>query len=314
MTKASSCRVAILVPCYNEAITIGTVITGFRSSLPDAEIYVYDNNSSDGTSSIAEQAGAIVRREHLQGKGNVVRRMFADVDADVYVMVDGDATYDPWAATKGVSLIRAGFDMVNIARESSAYLAYRPGHRFGNWLLTSLVGWSFGTKVKDMLSGYKVFSRRFVKSFPAISSGFEIETELIIHALEMGVSIKEFGSTYAERPEGSTSKLSTFKDGWRILRMIGIFIKNEKPLPFFCSLAALLALTSLLLGAPVIYEYIQTGLVPRLPTAILSASIMLLAVLAVVAGLILDVVTLSRREMKRLVYLNTQASHLYGKE
>lgn len=299
--------VAVLVPCFNEVGTITKVISDFKKELPSANIYVYDNNSTDGTSEKAIEAGAIVRREPLQGKGNVVRRMFADIDADVYLMVDGDATYDASTAKKLVKTVLSGHDLVNVARDSVAQEAYRKGHRFGNWFLTSLVSFFFGCQTTDMLTGYKGFSRRFVKSFPAISSGFEIETELMIHALEMRVSIMELRASYFERPEGSTSKLSTFKDGWRIVRLIASFVKNEKPLPFFSSGAFFLVILSLLCAYPVFATYIDTGLVPRLPTAILSALLMITAILCFFTGFVLDVVTLNRKETKRLFYLQNSA-------
>lgn len=295
-------RVAVLVPCRNEGKTVARVVDGFCSAIPGAVIYVYDNNSSDQTAEAARRAGAVVRAERAQGKGNVVRRMFADVDADVYVLVDGDATYDPTAAPEAIERVFNGCDMINIAREAAG--ADRRGHGFGNWFLTSLVGWIFGTQTSDMLSGYKVFSRRFVKTFPALSSGFEIETELMVHSLELRVSIEEIQAPYGRRPEGSSSKLRTVRDGVRILRVIGYLVKNERPLAFFSTIAALLAAISSMLGVPVVLEFFDTGLVPRLPTAVLSASLMILAVLSFFAGLILDNVTVSRREAKRLAYLN----------
>ncbi|MBN8242194.1 glycosyltransferase [Nitratireductor aquimarinus] len=296
-------KVAVLVPCYNEATTIAQVVRDFGRALPAADIYVYDNNSKDGTAEIAKEAGAIVRTEKRQGKGNVVRRMFADIEADVYLMVDGDATYDAASAHKAVDAVSDGHDMVNVARKDTAEAAYRRGHRFGNALLTGLVSFFFGRQTTDMLSGYKAFSRRFVKSFPAISPGFEIETELMVHALELRVPIFEFSAPYAERPEGSESKLSTYKDGAKILAMIASFIKNEKPLAFFSAFSAGTAAIALALGVPVIFEFLQTGLVPRLPTALLAASIGLISVLLLFTGMILDTVTLSRREAKRLAYL-----------
>jgi glycosyltransferase involved in cell wall biosynthesis len=296
-------KVAVLVPCYNEASTIAQVVRDFGRALPAADIYVYDNNSNDGTAETARDAGAIVRTERRQGKGNVVRRMFADIEADVYLMVDGDATYDAASAQRAVDAVLVGHDMVNVARKDSAEAAYRRGHRFGNALLTGLVSFFFGRQTTDMLSGYKAFSRRFVKSFPAISPGFEIETELVVHALELRVPIFEFSAPYAERPKGSESKLSTFKDGAKILAMIGSFIKNEKPLAFFPAFSAGTAAIALALGVPVIFEFLQTGLVPRLPTALLAASIGLISILLLFTGMILDTVTLSRREAKRLAYL-----------
>lgn len=300
--------IAVLVPCLNEAVTIGNVVRSFREALPGADIYVYDNNSTDDTARIASEAGAIVRAERLPGKGNVVRRMFSDIDADIYVLVDGDDTYEAAAAPKLVqSLCGDQLDMVTACRVSDITEAYRPGHRFGNWMLTSLVANIFGKGTKDMLSGYRVMSRRFVKSFPALSRGFEIETELTVHALELRLPVQDIDTAYNERPEGSESKLSTFKDGWRILRLIVSLIKEERPRQFFASVSLILAIVALVLGFPVLTEFWQTGLVPRLPTAVLAASIVVIAVICFLAGLILDTVTLGRREMKRLTYLSLPA-------
>ncbi|WP_424811882.1 glycosyltransferase family 2 protein [Roseococcus sp. YIM B11640] len=297
-------RVAVLVPCYNEAATVARVVRDFRAALPSAEIWVFDNNSTDGTADLARAAGAFVRREERKGKGNVVRRMFADVEADLYVMVDGDATYDATAAPRLISMaLEGGYDMVNVARLETGEKAYRPGHRFGNRLLTGLVGRVFGTRTTDMLSGYKLFTRRFVKTFPAVSTGFEIEAELMIHALELGIPIAEISAPYGERPADSASKLQTWRDGFLILRLIGALIRRERPLEFFSLAGAALALVSLILGLPVILEFRETGLVPRLPTAVLSAAIMLAAFLSFAVGLMLEAVAYSRREMKRLAYL-----------
>ncbi|MBS7811616.1 glycosyltransferase family 2 protein [Roseococcus pinisoli] len=297
-------RIAVLVPCYNEAATVAQVVQDFRAALPDAEIHVFDNNSTDGTGEIARAAGALVHREERKGKGNVVRRMFADVEADLYIMVDGDATYDAAAAPRLIATaMDGGYDMVNVARVETAEKAYRPGHRFGNRLLTGLVGWVFGTRTTDMLSGYKIFSRRFVKSFPAVSAGFEIETEIMIHALELGIPIGEISAPYGERPEDSASKLQTWRDGFRILRMIGQLVRRERPLEFFGIAALVLVAFSLLLGLPVVLDFWETGLVPRLPTAVLSAAVMLSALLSFAVGLVLEAVTHSRRELKRLAYL-----------
>jgi glycosyltransferase involved in cell wall biosynthesis len=272
--------------------------------LPDADIYVYDNNSKDRTAAVAAEAGAIVRREPLQGKGNVVRRMFADIDADAYVMVDGDDTYHADSAAELIAkLFAEQVDMVNAARKTEIEAAYRPGHRFGNWLLTWLVSTIFGHRTQDMLSGYRVFSRRFVKSFPALSAGFEIETELTVHALEVRMPLAEVPTPYKDRPEGSVSKLSTFRDGFRILWLIGKLVKEERPVQFFGIGAIVLALISVLVAWPVFVTYFETGLVPRLPTAVLATGLMLLAFLALVCGLILDTVTRARREIKRLAYL-----------
>ncbi len=302
-------RVAVLIPCYNEEAAIEQVVRDFRTALPKADVYVYDNNSSDNTVAVAEQAGAIVRSEPLQGKGNVVRRMFADIDADVYVMTDGDGTYDAAAAPLLVNkLLDESLDVVNGKRVHEDTGAYRPGHQFGNVLLTSLVAGIFGKRFEDMLSGYKVFSRRFVKSFPSLSSGFEIETELTVHALELRMPVAEVETRYGARPEGSESKLSTFADGFRILRTIGIFIKEERPLKFFATLFALFFFSSIALSIPLIFTYLETGLVPRLPTAVLVTGLMLLGFLSLACGLILDTVTRGRKELKRMQYLNVRHS------
>jgi hypothetical protein len=301
-------EIAVLIPCYNEEIAVPRVVRDFRQALPGAKIYVYDNASTDQTAEVAARAGAIVGHEPFPGKGNVMRRMFSDIEADIYVLVDGDDTYDAEAAPKLVrALLDKQLDMVNGARVTSIKEAYRFGHRFGNRLLTGLVQWIFGKQFDDMLSGYRVFSRRFVKSFPAISSGFEIETELTVHALELRMKTIEVPIRYKDRPEGSTSKLNTIRDGLRILKMIGVLVKEERPLMFFgCSFVAL-ALLSIGLATPVVLEFLRTGLVPRFPTAILAAAIMLLAFLSMVCGLVLDTVTHSRRELKRLHYLEIPA-------
>jgi glycosyltransferase involved in cell wall biosynthesis len=301
-------RVAVLIPCYNEEITVAGVVNGFRASLPDATIYVYDNNSRDGTVACAEAAGAIVRREPRQGKGNVVRRMFADIEADIYVLADGDGTYDASAADRLVARLRdENLDMLVAAREAEAKDAYRPGHRTGNRLITGAITWLFGRAFGDILSGYRVFSRRFVKSFPALSSGFETETELTIHALQLGMPVGEVMLPYAERPEGSVSKLSTWGDGLRILRLVIVLLKDERPLLFFGAIGASFAVLSLALGLPVVAEFFRTGLVPRFPTAILSLGLMLIGVFCLFSGLILDSVARGRREMKRLAYLGYPA-------
>lgn len=297
--------IAVLVPCYNEATAIGDVIHSFQQALPNATIYVYDNNSDDDTIEVAMLAGAVVRSEKRQGKGNVVRRMFADIEADIYVMVDGDDTYDAAAAPLLIEkMISENLDMVNGKRVSNAELAYRPGHKFGNKLLTSLVKMFFGSGIDDMLSGYKVFSRRFTKSFPSLSSGFEIETELTVHALELRMPIAEVDTVYGSRPEGSESKLSTFADGFRILRTIAILIKGERPLQFFSAIFGMLLIAALILSIPLITTYLETGLVPRLPTAVLITGMTLLSFLSLACGLILDTVTRGRQELKRLQYLN----------
>ena len=296
--------IAVLVPCYNEAATIGKVVEDFRAALPDATIYVYDNNSSDDTKGVASAAGAVVRTETRQGKGHVVRRMFADIEADVYVLVDGDDTYDAPAAPKLVDrLVDDGLDMVTGTRAASSDAAYRTGHRFGNRLLTGLVAFSFGSEVSDMLSGYRVLSRRFVKSFPLLSGGFEIETEMTVHALELGMPQAEVTTDYKERPEGSESKLNTYGDGLKILVTIVRMLKEERPLAFFGSMFALLAAAAIILAIPIVITFINTGEVPRFPTAILATGMMLLAFLSLACGLILATVTRGRQELKRLRYL-----------
>jgi glycosyltransferase involved in cell wall biosynthesis len=296
--------VAVLVPCYNEEAAIGRVVADFKAALPGATVYVYDNNSRDRTAAVAAAAGAVVRREPLQGKGNVVRRMFADVEADAYVLVDGDDTYHAASAPALVAkLFAEQLDMVNGARATEIAAAYRRGHRFGNVLLTRLVTAIFGHRTEDMLSGYRVFSRRFVKSFPSLAAGFEIETELTVHALELRMPLAEVATPYKDRPAGSVSKLSTFRDGFRILWLIGKLVKEERPVQFFGIGALALAAAAVILAWPVVTTYLATGLVPRLPTAVLATGLMLLAFLSLVCGLILDTVTRGRRELKRLAYL-----------
>lgn len=296
--------IAVLLPCYNEELTVEQCVRGFRESLPNATVYVYDNASTDRTAEVAEAAGAIVRKEPLPGKGNVVRRMFSDIEADIYVMADGDGTYDARCAPSLIEHLLANrLDMIVGSRAANGAHAYRPGHAFGNRMLTGVVGFIFGNRFSDMLSGYRVFSRRFVKTFPSLSSGFEIETELTVHALELRLPVQEMRTPFGERPEGSSSKLSTIGDGLRILRLIVNLFKVEKPFAFFGLLAALLTLVSIVIGIPVIAEYVETGLVPRFPTAILASALMILAALSFVCGLILDTVTRGRRELKRLHYL-----------
>jgi glycosyltransferase involved in cell wall biosynthesis len=298
-------RIAVLIPCFNEAATVAAVISGFRTHLPSAAIVVGDNNSDDGTAAVARQAGAGVLREVRRGKGNMVRRMFADVEADLYVMVDGDATYDPSIAPRMIQiLVEERCDLVNVARKPTGSGAFRRGHRLGNWLLTRLVGIIFGTATSDMLSGYKAFSRRFVKTFPAWSSGFEIETEIMIHALEQRMPACEIEAPYRERPHGSVSKLRTLRDGFRILRLVDHLVRNEHPLAFFATLAAVLVIASLGLGLPVVTHFLATGLVPRLPTAVLAASLFLCAVMSFLGGILLDALARARRESKRLLYLS----------
>lgn len=300
-------RVAVLIPCYNEEHAIATVVADFAAALPAATIYVYDNNSMDATRERAAAAGAIVRSEPLQGKGNVVRRMFADIEAEVYVLVDGDGTYDASSAAEMVDcLLHNSLDMVNGARKPTTVGAFRPGHLFGNRLLTGTVAMIFGNRLSDMLSGYRIMSRRFVKSFPALATGFETETELTVHALELRLPLAEIQTSYRDRAAGSQSKLRTFRDGFRILRTIVFLVKEERPLQFFSGVAALLFVGALIMGWPLLTEFLQTGLVPRLPTAVLATGSMILAFVSFVAGLILDTVTLGRREMKRLHYLGLQ--------
>lgn len=301
----SAISVAVLLPCYNEEAAIGATVAAFRRCLPHARIYVYDNNSKDRTAEAARAAGAIVRSETMQGKGNVVRRMFSDVDADVYLLCDGDCTYDAAAAPRLIATLLEGhYDMVSARRIDSGAETYRPGHRFGNRLLTGLVAAFFGERTKDMLTGYRAFSNRFVKSFPALSRGFEIETELTVHALELRMPIIDVETAYFARPEGSVSKLNTFSDGVRILKTILLLVKEERPLEFFSAASALLAAFALAIAAPVFVEFFATGLVPRLPTAVFAAAVMIVALMALVCGLILETVTLGRREMKRLSYLS----------
>jgi glycosyltransferase involved in cell wall biosynthesis len=297
-------EIAVIIPCFNEERSIAEVVSGFKSVLPNARIYVFDNNSTDDTVAIARASGALIRREMLQGKGNVVRRMFADVDADAYVMADGDATYDPSYAAQMVDrLFAESLDMVVGTRIASHADVYRPGHQFGNRLLTSAVANLFGERFSDMLSGYRVFSRRFVKSFPAMSSGFEIETELTIHALELQLPVAEVATPYRIRAIGSTSKLRTYADGLKILRLIVFLYKNERPFRFFSAIAGALLIVALALGTPLVITFIKTGLVPRQPTAILATGLVLLSALSFIAGMILDTVTRGRLEMRRLAYL-----------
>ena len=297
-------RIAVLVPCYNEVMTVGRVVRGFQAALPGAVVFVYDNNSTDNTAAVAADAGACVRHELLRGKGNVVRRMFADVEADIYILVDGDDTYDPGIAPAMVDLLRSRrLDMVTAVRTPTEPGAYRPGHQFGNALLTGVVRSIFGRGVTDMLSGYRAFSRRFVKSFPALAAGFETETEFTVHALELRMALGEVPTRYGERPAGSVSKLRTYSDGFRILRTILALMKEERPLQFFSIAGAVLLAAGIGLGLPVIAQFLRTGLVPRLPTAVLATGLVLLACLSATCGLILDSVTHGRRELKRLSYL-----------
>jgi glycosyltransferase involved in cell wall biosynthesis len=296
--------IAVLIPCRNEEAAIGKVVSDFARVLPDAIIYVYDNNSTDHTILEARAAGAVVRREQLQGKGHVVRRMFADVDADVYILVDGDDTYDPAVAPGMLKILIDGqLDMVSAARYGAVRDAYRLGHRLGNVVLSSIVSWAFGNAITDLLSGYRVFSRRFVKSFPALASGFETETEFTIHALTLHMPVQEVRARYRNRAAGTSSKLNTYKDGMRILRAILSLIQHERPLHVFTFSALGLLIAGISLGLPVVVEFQHTGLVPRLPTALLSTGLVLLATLSMSCGLILDAVSRARRENKRLAYL-----------
>lgn len=300
--------IAVLLPCYNEEAAIAQTIADFRAALPSATVFVYDNNSTDRTIEVAQAAGAVVRRERIQGKGSVVRRMFADIDADIYVMADGDATYDAASAPSLVArLIDEQLDMVVGARVMQADAAYRRGHRAGNRLLTGMLARLFGRSFTDILSGYRVFSRRFVKSFPVLSQGFEIETEISVHALELKMPVAEIDTPYFARPEGSLSKLNTYGDGLRILRTIVSLYRIERPMLFFGIIGAVLALAALVLAWPLAITYLETGLVPRFPTAILVTGLMILAALCGFTGLILDTVVRGRQEMRRLAYLSHAA-------
>lgn len=297
-------RIAVLLPCYNEEAAIAQTVAGFRAALPDAVIYVFDNNSADRTVEVARGAGAIVRTERMQGKGNVVRRMFADIDADIYVMADGDATYDPESAPAMVArLIDDGLDMVVGTRIHEAADAYRRGHVLGNRMMTGILAKLFGRSFTDIFSGYRVFSRRFVKSFPALSTGFEIETEISVHALELAMPVAEVETPYFARPDGSESKLSTYRDGWRIMRTMVTLYRLERPWRYFGVAALLLLALAVVLAIPLVITYAETGLVPRFPTAILATGLVILASLSFFTGLILDTVVRGRREVKRLAYL-----------
>lgn len=297
-------EVAILVPCHNEEVTIANVVRDFRAQIPNAAIYVYDNNSTDNTAQVAADAGAIVRKETQQGKGHVVRRMFSDIEASVFVLVDGDDTYDAASVGKLIdTLLSEHVDTVNARRVSNVDKAYPFGHQFGNRMLTGIVNWLFGKRCTDILSGYRAFSRRFVKSFPALSTGFEIETELTVHSLSLNIPMAEIDTPYKDRPEDSDSKLNTYRDGFRILWTIMILTKDYRPFFFYSIISAVLAGLSLAIGIPIVIEFLNTGLVPRFPTAFLAASVMVLAFLSLATGLILDSVARGRREVKRLHYL-----------
>lgn len=308
MNNAASPRIAVLLPCYNEEAAIAATVAGFRAALPDATIYVYDNNSRDRTREVAAEAGAIVRTERQQGKGHVVMRMFADVDAEIYVMADGDLTYDPKAAPAMVDMLLAEqLDMVVGTRRHEEKDAYRGGHVVGNRIFTALLSGLFGRSFSDIFSGYRVFSRRFVKSFPVISSGFEIETEMSVHALELKMPVGEVETIYGARPQGSHSKLSTYADGWRILRTIITLYRVERPALYYGLIGAVLLLMAVILAVPLVVTYIHTGLVPRVPTAVLVTGITIVSVLCFFAGLILDTVTRGRRELRRTAYLSLEA-------
>jgi glycosyltransferase involved in cell wall biosynthesis len=308
MAVSSQPRIAVLLPCYNEEAAVGATVEGFRRALPDASIYVYDNNSRDRTREVAAAAGAIVRTERQQGKGNVVRRMFADVDADIYIMADGDLTYDPQAAPAMVDqMLASQLDMVVGTRRHEVKEAYRGGHVLGNRLFTGMLSRLFGRSFSDIFSGYRVFSRRFVKSFPVLSAGFEIETEMSVHALELRMPVGEVETAYGARVEGSESKLSTYGDGWRILKTIVNLYRIERPVLFFGSIGLILFIAALLISIPLVRTYLDTGLVPRFPTAILITGMTIVAVLCFFTGLILDTVTRGRREVRRLAYLQLPA-------
>jgi glycosyltransferase involved in cell wall biosynthesis len=303
--SATPARIAVIIPCYNEEVAIAQTVADFRAVMPAADIYVYDNNSKDGTAQRAREAGAIVRTEPRQGKGNVVRRMFADVEADVYVLVDGDDTYDASVAPDLVAtLIDGGYDIVSGRRVATAKDAYRAGHVLGNKLLTGLTALMFRVKLLDMLSGYRIMSRRFVKSFPFTAEGFGIETELTVHGVRLLMPMIEVDTKYKERPEGSVSKLSTYRDGFRILFTIASLVREERPAVFFSGIFAILALISIAMGVPVILQFLHTHTVPRLPTALLATALMILAFLALASGMILDTVTRGRWELKRIAYLS----------
>ena len=302
--EAAPLKVAVLLPCYNEEAAIAQTVAGFRAALPGATVYVFDNNSADRTVEVARAAGAVVRHERTQGKGAVVRRMFADVDADVYVMADGDATYDAASAPTLVArLLDEQLDMVVGARMHEAAEAYRRGHRVGNALLTGMLARLFGRSFTDILSGYRVFSRRFVKSYPALSTGFEIETDISVHALELRMPVAEVETPYFARPEGSESKLSTYGDGWRILSTILTLYRIERPLLYFGAIGIALAVFALVLAFPLALTFARTGLVPRFPTAVAATGLVILSALCFTAGLILDTVVRGRREVRRLAYL-----------
>jgi len=298
-------EIAVILPCYNEEAAIGRTVRDFRAALPSAKVYVYDNNSRDRTVDVALEAGAIVRTEKRQGKGNVMRRMFADVEADIYVLADGDDTYDATVAPALIKrLVEEGLDIVTGRRVHTEAGAYRAGHVLGNRLLTGLTALIFNVKLGDMLSGYRIMSRRFVKSFPFTAEGFGIETELTVHAVRLLVPMAEVDTAYKERPVGSVSKLSTYRDGFKILFTIAQMLREERPLLFFSAIGAVFAAVATILGASIVLEFVRTGLVPRLPTALLATGLMVIAFLSVMSGLILDTVTRGRWANKRLAYLS----------
>ena len=302
-------RIVAIVPCYNEEAAVSQVVYDLKKAVPDITVYVYDNNSTDRTAAVAAQAGAIVRTETRKGKGNVVRRAFADLDADIYLLVDGDDTYEAAAAPAMIDALREGplDHVLGVRRAAAGETAYRPGHEAGNRLFNRLVGFLFGEPVSDMLSGYRVFSRRFVKSFPALSREFEIETELTVHTMRLRVPQTEIPVGFKDRPAGSESKLRTYHDGFRILRLIGLLVQHERPVLFYGLISAVFALIGLILGLPVVWEFWQTHLVPRLPTAVLASSLILIAILSFVVGIVLNGVLRAREEAARLQYLRWDA-------
>lgn len=297
-------RIAAIVPCHNEELAIAKVVHDLRAAVPSMDIYVYDNASTDDTVRVARDAGAIVRHEYTKGKGNVVRRAFADIEADIYVLIDGDDTYDTTdLPTMIETLLEGPFDHVLGVRRESGDGAYRPGHELGNKGFNWLVSGVFKSEVSDMLSGYRVFSRRFVKSFPALSREFEIETELTVHAMSLRVPQTETPVGFRDRPAGSESKLRTYHDGFRILSLIIGLIRHERPMMFYGIIGTIIAILGVVTGFPVVLDYLSTGLVPRLPTAILAVGIVITAILTWMIGLVLDGVLKSRREFNRLNYL-----------
>lgn len=301
-------KIAVLIPCYNESKTIGKVVRDYKEALPEADIYVYDNNSSDGTDNVAKEAGAIVRYEHRQGKGNVIRSMFHQIDADCYLMIDGDDTYPAENARQMCDgVIMGGVDMVIGDRLSSTYFEEnkRPFHNVGNVMVRTLINKLFHANVKDIMTGYRAFSKDFVKGFPVLSKGFEIETEMTIHALDKNFMIKEVAVTYRDRPAGSVSKLNTYSDGLKVIWTIFKLFRDYKPLLFFSVVSAVLLLLSIILFIPVLSDYMTTGLVPRYPTLIVSGFILVLAMLLWICGLILEVVVKKHRQLYEIL-LNKQ--------